>query len=97
MHPDFWNFDPTEDDNNIDKLLKCTDLVVRLAQKHYTPQKPVNTNELLNKIAEILLLYSYKYILKIHKFNILFGIFLNIILLKVNPEKMMEFLYLLIT
>jgi hypothetical protein len=36
MNPNLWHFDPMEDDNNIDKLLKCTDLVVRLALKHYT-------------------------------------------------------------
>lgn len=85
INPNFWNFDPNEDDNNIDALLKCTDLVVRLSLKHYTSQKSVNVNELLHKITENFILYSYQYIAKIHKFNILFGIFLNLILLKVNP------------
>lgn len=30
-----WNFDPQEDDNNVDQLLKCMDLIVRLRSKHY--------------------------------------------------------------
>ena len=85
FNPDLWNFDPNEDDNNIDALLKCTDLIVRLALKHYTSQRSININELLNKITENLFLYSYQYIVKIHKFNILFGILLNLILLKINP------------
>ena len=51
LNPDLWNFDPNEDDNNIDSLLKCTDLIVRLALKHYTSQKSINLNELLNKIT----------------------------------------------
>ncbi len=42
MNPEFWNFDPAEDDNNVDKLLKCTDLVVRLALKHFSSEKGVN-------------------------------------------------------
>jgi hypothetical protein len=82
---DFWGFDPMEDDNNVDKLLKCTDLVVRLAMKHYSSEKGVNVKELVEKIADNFAQYSFIYIKKMRKFNIVFGILLNLILLKVSP------------
>ena len=85
MNPNFWNFDPMEEDNNVDKLLKCTDLVVRLALKHYTSDKGVNVKDLMQKITANFTQYCFMYIKKIHKFNIIFGILLNLILLKVSP------------
>ena len=97
MNPGFWNFSPTEDDNHIESLLKCTDLVVRLALKHYSSEKEVNIKELMEKIVANFTLYSYMYIKKMRKFNVVFGILLNLILLKVSPERIFDFLYLLIT
>jgi hypothetical protein len=97
MNGDFWNFDPVEDDNDVDKMLKCTDLVVRLAMKHYSSQKGVDVKQLMEKIAANFAQYSFLYISKMCKFNVVFGILLNLILLKVSPETMFDFLYLLIT
>jgi hypothetical protein len=85
MNPAFWNFDPIEDDNNIDKLLKCTDLVVRLALKHYSSENRVNVQELIEKIVTNFTQYSFMYIKKMRKFNVIFGILLNLILLKASP------------
>jgi len=85
MNPGFWNFNPDEEDDNVDKLLKCTDLVVRLALKHYSSEKAVNVKEIVEKIANNFCQHSYQYIKKLHKFNIIFGILLNLILLKINP------------
>jgi len=51
----------------------------------------------MRKITLTFTQHSYEYIKRIHKFNIIFGILLNLILLKINPQQMFEFLYILIT
>lgn len=51
----------------------------------------------MEKIAANFAQYSFLYINKMCKFNVVFGILLNLILLKVSPETMFDFLYLLIT